>query len=313
MTVIKPPRLRRGSTIGLVAPASTPATEEHIEKGVAYLEQLGYRVKIGKYIRNMHGYLAGTDEERATDFNTMVCDKEVSAIFSIRGGYGTPRILRMIDYRSLKHHPKIIVGYSDLTALQLAILHKIGLITFSGPMTGVEMWKGIDPYTEENFWRLLTSSKKIGELKNPIEDPLTIIKHGKGQGRFVGGNFSLLSCLMGTPFLPKLHQSILVLEDVDEAPYRIDRMFAQLYNAGVLNKLAGLVLGKFTDCKPSDPKEPQLTIDQILEEYSAKIKCPVLSNFQYGHIQRKLTIPIGLRTILDTKQNKITVIEGAVL
>jgi muramoyltetrapeptide carboxypeptidase len=118
---------------------------------------------------------------------------------------------------------------------------------------------------------------------------------------------------MGTPFLPKLHQSILVLEDVDEAPHRIDRMFAQLFNAGVLNSLAGLVLGKFTDCIPSDPKEPHLTLDQILEEYSAKISCPVMSNFQYGHIQRKLTIPIGLRTILDTKRNKITVIESAVM
>ena len=123
----------------------------------------------------------------------------------------------------------------------------------------------------------------------------------------------MLSCLMGTPFLPQLRHSILVLEDVDESPYRIDRLFAQMYNAGVLDTLAGLVLGKFSDCIPDNPKEPHLSIDQILEEYSAKIKCPVISNFQYGHIQRKLTIPIGLRATLDTKRNKIAVIESAVI
>jgi muramoyltetrapeptide carboxypeptidase len=313
MTIIKPPRLRKGNIIGLVAPASTPLTEETIEKGAAYLEQLGYRVRFGKHIRNTHGYCAGTDEERAADFNTMVCDKEVKAIFTIRGGYGTPRILHMIDYRSLKQHPKIIVGYSDITALQLAIFRKIGLVTLSGPMTGVEMWKGIDPYTEENFWRLLTSTKKIGVLKNPDEEPLKILKHGKAHGRCLGGNFSLLACLIGTPFLPELHKSILVLEDVDEAPHRIDRMLAQLFNAGVLHRLAGLVFGKFTDCNPSDPKEPHLTIDQVLEEYSAKINCPVITNFQYGHIQRKLTIPIGLQITLNTIQNHIAVMESAVV
>ena len=313
MTIIKPPRLQKGNIIGLVAPASTPSTEENIEKGAAYLEQLGYRIKFGKHIRHTHGYLAGTDEERATDFNTMVYDKDVKAIFAIRGGYGTPRILPMIDYRSLKQHPKIIVGYSDITALQLAIFRKIGLVTLSGPMTGVEMWKGMDPYTEENFWQLLTSTKKIGLLKNPAEEPWKILRHGKTRGRLLGGNFSLLACLIGTPFLPELRKSILVLEDVEEAPHRIDRMLSQLLHAGVLPRLAGLVFGKFTDCTPSDPKEPHLTIDQVLEEYSAKINCPVITNFQYGHIQRKLTIPIGLRITLDTTQNYITIMESAVV
>jgi len=312
MAIIKPPRLRKGSIIGLVAPASTPSTEEIIEKGAAYLEQLGYRVKFGKHIRNTHGYLAGTDEERAADLNNMVRDKDVKAIFTIRGGYGTPRILQTIDYRSLKQNPKIIVGYSDITALQLAIFRKIGLVTFSGPMTGVEMWKGIDPYTEENFWRLLTSTKKIGVLKNPIDEPLKILKHGKAHGQLLGGNLSLLASLMGTPFLPKLRSSILFLEDVEEAPHRIDRMLVQLLNAGVLQELAGLVFGKFTNCNPANPSEPHLTIDQIQKEYAEKIRCPIIANFQYGHIQRKLTIPIGLQTTLDTIRNQITVMESAV-
>jgi len=313
MAIIKPPKLRKGSIIGLVAPASTPSTEEKIEKGAAYLEQLGYRIKFGKHIRNTHGYLAGTDEERAADFNNMVHDKDVKAIFAIRGGYGTPRILQMIDYRSLKQNPKIIVGYSDITALQLSIFRKIGLVTFSGPMTGVEMWKGIDPYTEKYFWQLLTSTKKIGVLKNPNDEPLKILKHGKTYGQLLGGNLSMIACLMGTPFLPKLRSSILFLEDVEEAPHRIDRMLAQLFNAGILYELAGLVFGKFTDCNPSNPSEPHLTLDQIQKEYAGKIKCPVVGNFQYGHIPRLLTMPIGLQAMLDTRRNRIEVSESAVI
>ena len=313
MTIIKPTRLHKGSTIGLVAPASTPSSEEKIEKGAAYLEQLGYRVKFGKHIHKIHGYLAGTDEERAADFNTMVRDKDVKAIFAIRGGYGTPRILRMIDYRSLRQNPKIIAGYSDITALQLAIFRKTGLVTFSGPMTGSDMWKDFDPYTEEHFWQLLTSTKKIGVLKNPIDEPLKILKTGKARGRLLGGNLSLIACLMGTPFLPNMHGSILFLEDVEEAPYRVDRMLAHLLNAGVLPELAGLVFGKFTDCNPDNPSEPHFVIDHVLDEYANTIKRPVAANFQYGHIPRKLTVPIGLQALLDTKRSWIEILEGAVI
>jgi muramoyltetrapeptide carboxypeptidase len=313
MTIIKPTRLHKGSTIGLVAPASTPSSEEKIEKGAAYLEQLGYRVKFGKHIRKIHGYLAGTDEERAADLNTMVRDKDVKAIFAIRGGYGTPRILRMIDYRSLRQNPKIIAGYSDITALQLAIFRKTGLVTFSGPMTGSDMWKDFDPYTEEHFWQLLTSTKKIGVLKNPIDEPLKILKTGKARGRLLGGNLSLIACLMGTPFLPNMHGSILFLEDVEEAPYRVDRMLAHLLNAGVLPELAGLVFGKFTDCNPDNPSEPHFVIDHVLDEYANTIKRPVAANFQYGHIPRKLTVPIGLQALLDTKRSWIEILEGAVI
>ena len=313
MTIIKPTRLHKGSTIGLVAPASTPSSEEKIEKGAAYLEQLGYRVKFGKHIRKIHGYLAGTDEERAADLNTMVRDKDVKAIFAIRGGYGTPRILRMIDYRSLRQNPKIIAGYSDITALQLAIFRKTGLVTFSGPMTGSDMWKDFDPYTEEHFWQLLTSTKKIGVLKNPIDEPLKILKTGKARGRLLGGNLSLIACLMGTPFLPNMHGSILFLEDIEEAPYRVDRMLAHLLNAGVLPELAGLVFGKFTDCNPDNPSEPHFVIDHVLDEYANTIKRPVAANFQYGHIPRKLTVPIGLQALLDTKRSWIEILEGAVI
>jgi len=309
---MKPPRLRKGDLIGLIAPASTPSSEEKILKGALYLEQLGYRIKAGKHIRTVYGYLAGSDNERAADFNEMVQDKNVKAIFAIRGGYGTPRLLRLIDYRALKAHPKIIVGYSDLTALQLAIFRKIGLVSFSGPMTGTDMWRDFDPYTEEHFWRILTSNKKIGALDNPADNPLTILRHGKAHGRFVGGNLSLLACLMGTPFQPFMKDSILVLEDVEESPYRVDRLLSQLLNAGILHKLEALVFGKFTDCVPSNPNDPSLTVEQVQEEFAQKIDCPVVMNFQYGHIPRKLTVPLGLKAKIDTKRGKIEILENGV-
>jgi muramoyltetrapeptide carboxypeptidase len=313
MNIIKPPRLRKGDLIGLIAPASTPSSEEKILKGALYLEQLGYRIKTGKHIRTVYGYLAGSDNERAADFNEMVRDKNVKAIFTIRGGYGTPRLLQMIDYRALKAHPKIIVGYSDITALQLAIFRKIGLVTFSGPMTGSDMWRDFDPYTEENFWRILTSNKKIGAIDNPDDEPVVILRHGKANGRLVGGNLSLLACLMGTPFQPPMENSILVLEDVEESPYRVDRMLAQLLHAGILHKLEALVYGKFTDCVPGNPENPHLTIDQVQEEFAQKIECPVVMNFQYGHIARKLTVPLGLKARIDTKRERIEVLENGVL
>jgi muramoyltetrapeptide carboxypeptidase len=242
-----------------------------------------------------------------------VRDKNVKAIFAIRGGYGTPRLLRMIDYRALKTNPKIIVGYSDVTALQLAIFQKIGLVTFSGPMTGSDMWRDFNPYTEEHFWHILTSNKKIGVLNNPDDEPLTIFRHGKATGRLVGGNLSLLACLMGTPFQPLMKDSILVLEDVEESPYRVDRMLAQLLNAGILNKLEALIFGKFTDCVPGNPDDPHLTIDQVQEEFAQKITCPAVMNFQYGHIPRKLTVPLGLKARIDTKRKRIEVLESGVM
>jgi len=312
MKIFKPPRLRKGDLIGVVSPASPPSAQEKIDKGVQYLERLGYRVKVGRHVMAQLGYLAGTDEQRADDLNSMLRDPEVKAIFAVRGGYGTPRLLHRVDYRTIRRNPKIIVGYSDLTALQLAIFKKTGLVTFSGPMVGVEMWEQIDPFTEEHFWRVLTSATRIGKLANPDEQLAVFDKRGMASGRLLGGTFSLLMSLIGTPYFPDLRRSILVLEDVDEAPHRVDRMFAQLTHAGILRKISGLVLGVFTDCVPTDPTKPYLTIDQVLQEAMQSVGCPVVANFQYGHIPRKLTLPIGLRARLDTRRGVLEVLESGV-
>ena len=312
MKTLKPPRLRTGDLIGIVSPASTPSAQEKVDKGVRYLEGLGYRVKIGRHVMAQYGYLAGTDEERAADLNDMLRDPAVRAIFALRGGYGTPRILDLLDYKAARRDPKILVGYSDITGLQLAFLRKAGLVTFSGPMVAVEMWDHIDPFTEERFWRVVTSGSRVGSLQNSDDEPLVAHNKGRASGILVGGNFSLLASLIGTPYLPDLRKAILVLEDVDEAPHRVDRMFAQLRHTGVLKNIAGLVLGRFTDCAPSDPSKPHLTIEQVLQETVSAVDCPVLTNLQYGHIAKKLTIPFGVRAILDTRTGSLRVPEGAV-
>src|SRR5881394_4667621 len=186
MTIVKPPRLRRGEVIGLISPASTPWPAEKIEKGARYLEGLGYRVKLGEHVAARHGYFAGTDAERLNDLNAMLNDPQVNAVFAVRGGYGSPRLLPFVDYQAVRRQPKIIVGFSDITALQLALFRRTGLVTFSGPLPGVEFWRKPDPYTEEHFWRLLTSSRRVGPLPNPAGQPLRRRISGRARGRLLG-------------------------------------------------------------------------------------------------------------------------------
>jgi muramoyltetrapeptide carboxypeptidase len=310
MDFLKPPRLNRGDLIGLVSPASTPAPREKIESSVRYLERLGYRAKVGANAEREHGYLAGTDEQRAADLNNFIRDPRVKALFALRGGYGTPRILSLIDYRALRRSPKIISGFSDITALQLAILRRCGLVTFSGPMPAVEFWKDPDPYTEENFWRLLTSKKKLGPL---AASELEVLNEGRASGALLGGNLSLVVNCLGTRFLPSMRGAILVLEEVDEAPYRVDRMLTQLMNSGIASRLAGLVFGQFTRCEQKDPAKPSLTCAEVLRDFASRLKCPVLTNLQYGHVPRKLTIPFGLSAQIDAARKRISVLESAVV
>ncbi|MBF8297110.1 MAG: ldcA, partial [Bacteroidetes bacterium] len=265
-----------------------------------------------QHVMDQHGYLAGTDEHRVEDFNEMLRDRAVKAIIAIRGGYGTPRLLHLVDYAAVRRSPKIIVGYSDITALQLALYRKTGLVTFSGPMVGVEMWDNIDPYTEDHFWRLVTSSARAGDLENPDGDLVSGYNPGKARGVLLGGNISLLMSLLATPYAPSLRSVILALEDVDEAPHRVDRMFTQLFLSGILRGISGLILGKFTDCVPSDPTKPHLTVEQVLGEVLRNVRCPVLSNVQFGHIPKKLTLPLGVSTAIDSRTGRLTILEGAV-
>ena len=309
--ILKPQQLKKGDLIGIVSPASPPADSSCIERGVRYLERLGYNVAVGDHAARVHGYLAGTDDERLADLHGFFADRRVKAIIAVRGGYGTPRLLPKLNYSLIARNPKILGGYSDLTALQLALWKRCRLITFHGPMAGVEMADSIDSFTEEMFWSLLTSTKKLGQLNLSGFHPVSLCS-GKASGRLLGGNLSLVTSLTGTRYLPDMRDGILFLEETGEEPYRVDRMMMQLCNAGILSACGGIVAGQFTDCIPKDQSRPSLTVDDILTETALRSGKPFLSNLPFGHVPQKMTLPIGLRTSIDASERTMSFLESSV-
>lgn len=335
-----PKRLRPGDCIGIVAPASPASSAEKIQRGIRYLENSGYRITVGKSveqttsisdslvgatqrraqsrssirsarggrqfaIRNTHGYLSASDQTRADDINAMFADRNVQAIFCTRGGYGSPRILSLLDYNLIRRHPKIFVGYSDITALNLAFHAKCNMISFAGPMVAVEMQTGMDAFTEKLFWEMLTEPKKKFTLTYPINHHVAALSKGKSSGTLLGGNLSMLTSILGTRYAPRFDDSILFIEDVGEKVYRIDRMLAQLRNAGVFEKTNGILLGNFTGITMDDPS---LTLDEVFGNYFPGLRKPVISNFPFGHSLPKLTLPIGAVLKVDAKTLKVHVV-----
>jgi muramoyltetrapeptide carboxypeptidase len=311
MKIIKPSRLQKGEVIGIISPASSPEDLTRIESGVHYFESLGYKVEVGKHVGKIHGYLAGTDEERTEDIHSMFKNKYVKAIICVRGGYGTPRLVDKIDYRIIRNHPKILVGYSDITALQLAIFQKTGMITFAGPMPAVDFYNEVNPYTEDIFWTLLTSKKKIGRITFPEDEKLYDLVRGMTSGSIIGGNLAMICSLMGTPYFPSFKNRILLLEDTGEAPYRIDRMLNQLKLAKVFEHVKGVILGAFVDCKELDPSKRTLTLGEVIDDYFGNLSIPVVYNFQHGHLKNFITVPIGLKIKLNALRGLVEYLEPA--
>ena len=312
MHIVKPKHLKKGDIIGIISPASAPNDLFKIEKGVHYLESLGYKVKVGKNSGNFHGYLAGTDDQRVDDLHAMFKDKDVRAIICTRGGYGSPRLLDKIDYKLIAKNPKIFVGYSDITALQMAFLHKANLLTFAGPMLAVDLYNSINPFTEEMFWTLLTSNKKFGRIEFPAKEKIFPVVKGIAKGRLIGGNLATFLSLVGTQYFPELKNKILLFEEVGEAPYRMDRMFNQLRLMGAFKMISGLILGAFTDCIESNPEKRTLTAGEVISDYVNKLNIPVVYNFMHGHITDKITIPFGANLRLNASRSIIEITENVV-
>jgi muramoyltetrapeptide carboxypeptidase len=315
---IKPKRLKAGDTIGLIAPASNVWQDEDIYFATDILKSLGFKVKHSKNLFKRYGYLAGQDKERADDVNTMFADKTIDGIFCIRGGYGTPRILPYLDYELIKKNPKALVGYSDITALLNAITARTGLITFHGPVAK----QNFSDYTLTSFKKILFNPSVPVELATPPlfeikegtaekDNRLTVLHKGKATGRLIGGNLSLMVKLVGSPFEPDYTGKILFLEDVEEAPYRVDGMLTHLWLAGRLDKLVGVVFGKCSDCKA--PEAPSLSVEQVLRDRLTSLKIPVLSGVMIGHIENLATIPVGALATLDTHTKRLILEEKAVL
>jgi muramoyltetrapeptide carboxypeptidase len=311
MKIIKAPRLRRGDWIGVISPAGPVADRSQIERGVRYLEQQGYRVVVGEHAHKTYGYWAGTDEERLADLHAMFLNPEVKAILCVRGGYGISRLLSRLNYRLIIRHPKILVGFSDVTSLQLALWKKCGLVTFHGPMLRADLSNRIDPFTEESFWRLITSAKQPKPYVFS-EEELTHRIPGKSVGRLLGGNLSLVVSLLGTPYQPDYREALLFLEEVAEEPYRIDRMLMQLSNAGVLNQISGILTGQFAHCRTRDPSRPSFSVEQVLTDFGLKCGKPFLSGLPFGHVARKMTLPVGVRARLETGACRLVLLESAV-
>lgn len=311
--MLKATALRSGDTIALIAPASTPQTAAKILNSVRYFERLGYRVELGTHVRDERGYLAGSDRDRIADIHSLVRNKHIKALFFLRGGYGTIRLLPELDYDLIAKHPKIFVGYSDATSLFSAIYRKTGLRSlFFGPMPGVDIWNGFDPFAEECMWRALTSTKPFGVLPSAPGEirPLRKLHRGEVSGRFIGGNLTVFSSIMGTPFAPNPTGKILFFEDVGEEPYRIDRYLAQLRAAGYLDKANAILLGQFSDCEAPKGKK-SLSTEQVFEDYFGKLNVPVLTNLPWGHIPRQWTLPLGVR--LAVRGNRVEVRESVLV
>lgn len=305
-TILKPPRLEIGDTVGLISPAGIIDPKD-IEDAKQSLGNLGLKVKTGAHILDRYGYLAGKDIDRAQDINTMFADNSVKAIIAMRGGWGCNRILPLINYPLIRTHPKIIMGYSDITSLLLAINARSRVITFHGPVA-TSTW---NQFTVDYLKRILFNREAvIMQNINTTEGQINIISPGKARGKLIGGNLSVLSAMVGSAYLPSWKKSILFLEEIGEDVYRIDRMLTQLKNAGILNQIAGLIFGQCTNCKVGD--EPSFTLNQVLQSHLLPLGIPSWYGSMMGHIKDKFTIPVGVEVEIDAESGTIKMLEAAV-
>jgi muramoyltetrapeptide carboxypeptidase len=319
--VLKPPQLKPGDTVGMVAPASNAYEPEEILLAKETMEQYGFKVELGKHINAQNGYLAGTDAQRAADLNEMFRRPEIRGIVTFSGGYGCSRILPLLDYEQIKRSPKVIIGHSDITALLIGIHRKTGLITFHGS-SGLT---GVGDYAKAHLRRALMSTTTLGEIAKPptpaqgtIErtNRLISIVPGRATGQLVGGNLTLVTNLIGTPFEPDTTGKILFLEDIGEEPYRIDRMLTQLWLAGKLQAAAGIALGRFVDCYPKEFRAsfPQtISLENVFRDRFTPLGKPTLYNLMFGHIRENAVLPIGATATLDATAKTLVVTENTVI
>ncbi len=315
-STLKPPRLKAGDTVGLINPAGATFHTDDVNIAEETLAALGLKMKTGEHLMDRYGYLAGTDEARAADINTMYADPGVSAILTLRGGWGCNRLLHLLDYKSIAKHPKILMGYSDITSLLLALNAKTGLVTFHGPV-GISTW---NEYSTDFVRRLLFEAKTVN-MENPkdigdnltqTKDRILTIHDGLAQGKLWGGNLSVLTSMVGSDYLPDFKGSILFLEEVGEDIYRVDRMLTQLKLAGILDQLAGFVFGKCSNCNPGEGYG-SLTLEEILDDHIKPLGIPAWYGSMIGHIEDKFTMPLGIEAEIDASAGRITLLESAVV
>jgi muramoyltetrapeptide carboxypeptidase len=311
--LVKPKRLKAGDTVALISPSSGLSMDQ-INKAIANMNSLGLKPKLGKYADRLNGFLAGTDAERVEDIHWAFSDRTIDAVWCLRGGYGLSRILPQIDYGLIKTNPKVFIGYSDITALHVAIHQRTGLITFHGPVAT----STLSDYTKSHAVNTLFDGKAPDKIDLSTDNTANttllyktqVISPGKARGRLIGGNLSLLTAMAGTPYaLKDIKGKILFTEDVGEKPYRIDRMFTQLKQSIDMHQLAGIALGIFSDC---DAPEGSPTVIDCVKDQFGNIGIPVIYGLSFGHIRDQFTLPLGVEAQLDTANAAITLLEPGV-
>lgn len=301
-------RLKKGDTIGIIAPASCTSYEKVLE-AKKNIENMGYRIILGECTKKAWYSYAGTDEERAKEINDFFKNKEIDAIICMRGGYGCNRLVELVDFQIIKENPKIFIGYSDITTLHMSINEKTGLITFHGPMAVSNFLNGYNEETYRHFIEVLSVPQEKRELKN-FSKNLEVINGGKCQGKVVGGNLATLIATLGTEYDLDYNGKILFLEEIGEKTYKIDRFLNQLKKHGVLEKIEGVILGDFRNCPPDSEKDMSLL--EVFYDYFRDLRKPVVFNFESGHSEPMLTLPLGALCEIDGDNRKITILENVV-
>lgn len=309
--MIKPKSLKVGDTIGVIA-SSSPTTPERVALAKESLEKLGFNVKLSPSCHQTHGYLAGEDQLRADDINNVFGDKDIDGIICLRGGYGAPKILDKIDYQIIRDNPKVFVGYSDITALHIAFTQQCQLVTFHGPMAASDMAGGLDDFSKESLLKAIMGDQPMGTLDNPEGTEIKTLVGGVATGEIIGGNLALIAATMGTPYQINTKGKLLLLEDIGEEPYRVDRMLTQLLLGGVLHDAEGIILGDWNDCDPKD-KDKSLSLMEVFEEIIVPVGKPTIYDLKAGHCSPKITVPFGIKATMDADKGIVTIEEKATL
>ncbi len=308
-----PKPIQKGDTVGLVSPSAATADRMQFTYAKEALEALGFQVKLGENLKNRRGHLAGTDEERAADLNSMFEDPDIKAVICIRGGSGAARILPLIDYKLISGNPKPLLGYSDITALHCAIHSQTGLVTFHGP-NGSGSWNS---FNVKQFQRMFFDREQLTfQNEQSKGDDLVIktnriqtLKGGTAEGKILGGNLTVLTALSGTPYYPDFKDSILFIEDIGEDPYKIDRMMSTLKLNGTLGKIKGFIFGQCSDCEPAGGYG-SLSVDQVLDDYILPLDIPAYSGAMIGHVSKQFIVPVGAKIILDADKGNFSMAES---
>jgi muramoyltetrapeptide carboxypeptidase len=314
--VVRPRRLKPGDRVGLVAPASALFRSVDIEIAQDAVRAFALEPRLGAHVRDRHGYLAGRDEDRAADVNTFFADASVSAIIAIHGGWGCARVLPHLDWDQVRRNPKVVAGFSDLTGLHCGLQARTGLVTFHTPML-LAPWP---PFSVEHFRRVVFEGEAVAMANPPGEEKRLVqrenrtrtITAGRARGRLLGGNLSVLTALLATPYLPAFDGAILFLEDVNEEIYRVDRMLTQLRLAGILGRVRGFVFGSCSKCEPGEGYG-SLTLEEVLDEHVKPLGIPAYEGAMIGHQDRQFTVPVGVEAELDAAAGTLAMLEPAVL